>query len=270
MHAEQHHHHSDQGCHEPQASDAQNRGPAWFYGYCHDTGQMRMMNYPDYVNNMQTTYSNLYSGTASMAQPYIDMLQGRTPSTGSTGSQSGRSRERESHHHGDCGCGCGHGHDHHDCHCACCVRCADALEYSRCGEVRQIPVTFENDTRRERDVKLQLGAFATESGKELGWQATLSESEFKLPPCGEKTVVLTVPVDCGKIGTQGATNPVGTTATAPPADTQTPAPAAVDRCMVAYATLRAEGCTIRPLVIAVAVLPNDCGAYHAGCQCGCC
>ena len=27
----------------------------------------------------------------------------------------------------------------------------------------------------------------------------------------------------------------------------------------------ADGCIIRPLVIAVAVLPNDCGAHHAGC-----
>ena len=134
---------------------------------------------------------------------------------------------------------------------SCCVRCADALEYARCGEVRRIPVTFDNDTRREREVKLQLGAFATDGGKELGWQAELSETEFKLSPCGEKTVILTVTIDCGKVG-----------------DTRTPA--TVDSCKVGYATLRAEGCIVRPLVIAVAVLPNDCGAHHAGCQCGCC
>jgi hypothetical protein len=102
-----------------------------------------------------------------------------------------------------------------------------------------------------------LGAFATESGKELGWHATLSEHEFKLPPCGEKTVLVTVTVDCAKLERT-------------PGDTERSTPAAVDSCVVAYATLRAEGCTIRPLVIAVAVLPNDCGAHHAGCQCGCC
>jgi hypothetical protein len=264
MHAERHHHHSHHGCHEA-PSYSQSRGPAWFYGYCHDTGKMRMMDYPDYVTNMQTTYSNLYSGAASTVQPYIDMMQGRAPSGAS---QTARSREYEGgRHHGDCGCGHHHEHDcgcrcwhdhEHDCHCSCCIRCADALEYARCGEMRLIPVTFDNDTRRERDVKLQLGAFATDSGQELGWQASLSESEFKLPPCGEKTVLLTVNVDCGKIGSvRGQTS-----------DTQSSA--TVDSCKVAYATLRAEGCTIRPLVIAVAVLPNDCGAHHAGCQCGCC
>jgi hypothetical protein len=39
---------------------------------------------------------------------------------------------------------------------------------------------------------------------------------------------------------------------------------------VAYATLRAEGCLVRPVVIAVAVLPDDCDAYRRPCGCGCC
>jgi hypothetical protein len=34
--------------------------------------------------------------------------------------------------------------------------------------------------------------------------------------------------------------------------------------------VRAEGCLVRPLVVAVAVLPNDCGAHRSGCSCGCC
>lgn len=256
MHAERHHHHSH-GCHE--GSSGQSRGPAWLYGYCHDTGKMRMMDYPDYVNNIQTTYSNLYSGATSAVQPYLDMMQGKVP-WGATQAQS--SHQHEWHHHRhehDCGCGCGCGekreHECHDCHCSCCIRCADAVEYARCGEVRRIPITFDNDTRRDRDVKLELGAFATGSGKELGWHATLSESEFKLGPCGEKTVLLTVPVDCRKI------------VPGEPSDRE---PTTVESCTVAYATLRAEGCMIRPLVIAVAVLPNDCAAHHAGCQCGCC
>ncbi|MGA3087871.1 MAG: hypothetical protein ABSD75_04620 [Terriglobales bacterium] len=253
MHAEQHHRHTHPGCHESQAGYAQSRGPAWFYGYCHDTGKMRMMDYPDYMNNMQTAYSNLYSGGASVAQPYLDMMQGRVPASGFP---SGPNYQRDRGRHGGCGCGCDCGQECHDCHCSCCVRCADVLEYTRCGEVRQIPVTFENETRRERDVKLQLGAFATEGGKELGWHATLSESEFKLPPCGEKTVLVSVTVDCEKLAGR-------------PLDRQVPAPA-VHSCVVAYATLSAEGCTICPLVIAVAVLPNDCGAYHAGCGHCCC
>lgn len=122
-------------------------------------------------------------------------------------------------------------------------------------------MTFENDTRRERDVKLQLGSFASESGQDLGWKATLSESEFKLPTCGRKTVLLSVPAECGSSGVTGTP---GST------DSQAPVSASVDSCKVAYATLRAEGRLIRPLVIAVAVLPNDCGAHHADCGCGCC
>ena len=237
------HHHSHHGCHE----GAPSRGPAWFYGYCHETGRMRMMDYPDYAKNVQTGYSNMLSGVPSAYQPYLDMLQ--------SGFVAG-SRP----HDRTCRC-CGRRHEHeHDCHCSCCIRCADAVEYVRCGDRRQIPITLDNDTRRERDVTLQLGAFATESGKELGWQATLSETQFKLPPCGEKTILLTVPVDCSGIGS------VGTAA----AGEREGAPTTVDRCQVAYATLRAEGCMVRPLVIAVAVLPNDCGAHRAGCQCGCC
>jgi hypothetical protein len=256
MHAERHQHHSHHGCHESQGGSS--RGPAWLYGYCHDTGKMRMMDYPDYVSNMQTTYSNLYSSAASTAQPYVDMMQGRAPSTGYQ-RDPGPEHEGHHHHHKDCDCGCGHReHECHDCHCSCCIKCADVVEYARCGEVRQIPVTFDNDTRREREVKLHLGAFVTDSGHEVGWHAALSEGEFKLPPCGEKTVLITVTVDCAKAA---ATNPAG-------AEGQRSG--SVDSCKVAYATLRAEGCMVRPLIIAVAVLPNDCGAHRAGCQCGCC
>jgi hypothetical protein len=236
-------HHSHHGCHEGQ----QSRGPAWFYGYCHESGRMRMMDYPDYVQNVQTGFSNFFGGMASTYQPYIDVLQGRA---------GGGHR----YHDKSCGCCGGHHREEHDCHCSCCIRCADAVEFVRCGDLRRIPITLDNDTRRERDVRLELGAFATESGKELGWHAALSETQFKLAPCAERTILLTVSVDCSKFGT------------APPAsgDRQPEAPATVDRCQVAYATLRAEGCLVRPLVIAVAVLPNDCGAYRAGCLCGCC
>lgn len=228
----------------------QGRGPAVFYGYCHDTGRMRMMDYPDYVKNVQTGYSNLVNGMTSTYQPYVDAFQGQG------GAATGHHHHRH-HHHDECGCCHEHHREEHDCHCSCCIRCADAVEYVRCGDVRQIPITLDNDTRREREVKLELGAFATDSGKELGWEAKLSETQFKLGPCGERTVVLTVRVDCSKFGTPAQGDQ--------PRETPN-----VDRCRVAYATLRAEGCLICPLVIAVAVLPNDCGAFRADCLCGCC
>ncbi|MEN3335731.1 MAG: hypothetical protein V7641_5096 [Blastocatellia bacterium] len=221
-----------------------------FYGYCHETGRLRMMDLPDYVDNTQTAYSNMVSGMSSMYQPYMDMLQGNVP-------QGPAASHKHHGHHDDCGC---QSHEHgHDCHCSCCIRCADVVEYARCGEVRMIPVTFENDTRRDRDVKLELSPFVTEGGKEL-WQGAISEPSFKLPPCGEKTVLVKVQVNCSNFDQSAA----GAT------EEQGRLPATVDSCKVAYATLRADGCMIRPLVIALAVLPNDCGAHHAGCQCGCC
>jgi len=247
-----------------------------------------MMNYPDYVSNMQTGLSNMYTGATPAMQPMIDAMTSmmRGPSA----------PPQRGHRHGhDCGCGCHeheghehgcHHHDHdrhhhdHDCHhehhCHCFIRCADMVEFARCGEVRRIPITFDNDTRRERDVKLQLGPFATESGKEVGWVAAVSETEFKLSPCGEKTVVLSVAVDCAKFQpapapgtTATGTTAAGTVTNVPPA-AEVPPAATVDRCTVAYATLRAEGCSIRPLVIALAVLPESCGAHEANCGCGCC
>ncbi len=232
------HRHSHHGC------EGQSRGPEVFYGYCHETNRMRMMDYTDYMNNLQTGYSNLYSNPAASMQPFVNALSGMMGSPGSYSAPR--------HKHG-CDCGC---HEH-DCGCSCCIRCADVVEYARCGEVRRIPITFDNDTRRERAVTLQLGNFATESGLDPGWQASLSSTQFTLPPCGETTVLVSVTVDCSKLG--GASSTPGN-------DRQ---PTTVDGCKVVYATLRAEGCTIRPVVIAVAVLPEHCGAHHAGCGCCC-
>lgn len=237
-HHSSHHHHHGGG---------QSRGPEVFYGYCHDTKRMRMMDYNDYVNNSQTAYSNFYKDPASAMQPYIDSMTSAMRGTA------------PAYHHGHgCGCGC---HDRHHCNCDCCIQCADAVEYARCGEVRRIPITFENDTRRERPVKLQISGFSTESGQDVGWQASLSETEFTLAPCGHHTVLVTVNVDCSKIGTQTGTSPVGT------AEGRQPT---VDSCKVVYAKLSGDGCFIRPLVLAVAVLPTNCGDHRAGCQCSCC
>jgi hypothetical protein len=250
--------------HDLGAARGQGRGPAVFYGYCHESGQMRMMDLPDFVDNTQTTYSNMVSGMSSVYQPYMDMLQGSAQQA----RPAGQRQRRHQGHHDDCGCRSHCCEQEHDCHCSCCIRCADVVEYARCEELRLIPVTFENDTRRERDVKLELGPFVTEDGREL-WRGDVSEPSFKLPPCGEKTILIRVLVNCGSLAAQppgGAGGPNDPPATVPPRNER----AAVDSCKVAYATLRAEGCIIRPLVIAVAVLPNDCGAHRAGCQCGCC
>ena len=216
------------------------RGPAIFYGYCSETGRMRMMDLPDYAENIRKTYSDMYQNVAKTTQSWFETAQPWTPS--------GRR-----YPHDPC---C---EPQKDCHCTCCIRDADAVEYTRCGEVRIIPLTFENNTRRERNVTLQLNPFATSSGRELNWETSLSPTEFQLLPCGEKTVLLTVTVDCRMLAENQDTKRKATDRSV-----------SVDECKVAYATIRAEGCLIRPLVVAVAVLPNDCGAHRAKCQCECC
>jgi hypothetical protein len=134
---------------------------------------------------------------------------------------------------------------------------ADVLVHARCNETRRIPVTFENDTRREKPVKLTLEKFVSAGGKDVGWNGQLSETEFTLKPCDEHTVIVTVQVKCD----------VGGGSTDKPNDARR---GTLDRCEVGYATLRAEGCLVRPVVIAVAVLPDDCDAYRRPCSCGCC
>lgn len=243
MHSHHHHHQSSGDSTAPQA----------FYGYCHDSGRMRMMTLPDYVSNVQTGYSNLYNNPMSALQNMMSLMQSTgspAPSTPSWPATGGAVQWRK---RGDCGCHERGERDcncHEDCGCDCCIRCADTVEFARCGETRRIPITFDNDTRRERAVKLELGPFLGENGQPMNWQAALSETEFTLGPCGEKTVLLTVTIECGS-KREGANQ-------------------GVDACKVGYATVRAEGCVVRPLVVAVAVLPDHCGAHRIGCLCGCC
>jgi hypothetical protein len=231
---------------------AASRDPEIFYGYCHDTGQMRMMNYADFMGNLQTGYSNLYNNPASAMMPMVNSLSAMMQ-RGAT-HQHGHHGHHHHKHQLECGCGCGCRED--DCGCDCCISCADVVQYARCGEIRRIPLVFDNDTRRERDVTLQLGNFATEGGLDVGWKTGISPKEFKLAPCGHTTVVLSVEVDCSKL------------IVAPHEPDQRSSD--LESCKVAYATLRAEGCTICPLVIAVAVLPERCEAHHMNCLCGCC
>jgi hypothetical protein len=227
-----------------------NRGPEIYYGYCGRTRRYRMMDLPEYMSNLQQGMTRLMSDPASL---YQEIARGYSM----PGASSSGVRTRTEH---DCHCGCGCRGDC-DCHCECCVCDADVLVHARCNETRRIPVTFENDTRREKPVKLTLEKFVSAGGKDLGWNGQLSQAEFTLKPCDEQTVIVTVQVKCDSLG--GGT----------PGTTDNPnnvRRGTIDRCEVGYATLRAEGCLVRPVVIAVAVLPDDCDAYRRPCSCGCC
>jgi hypothetical protein len=231
----------------------QDRGPSIYYGYCHQTRRYRMMDLPDFATNMQQGMSRLMTEPQAV---YQDMIRGYTAP--------GRTHDDR--------CGCRDGHSS-DCHCECCVSDADVLVHARCGEVRRIPVTFENDSRRERQVKLELETFVTAGGRELKWVTQLSDTEFTLKPCDEKTVIVSVLVRCDAF--TGGQTPNAPTPTNGSLDVNRQAATAndlgsVDRCEVAYATLRADGCSVRPTVLGVAVLPDDCDGYRRPCSCGCC
>jgi hypothetical protein len=229
------------------------RGPEIYYGYCGRTRRYRMMDLPDYMSNMQQGMTRWMSDPVAM---YQEISRGYSM-PGAVRPSGVRSRTE---HEGDCGCGC---RGNCDCHCECCVCDADVLVHARCNETRRIPVTFENDTRREKPVTLTLEKFVTAGGKDVGWSGQLSESAFTLGPCDEHTVIVTVQVKCDTFS--GGTQPPGTTD-----NPNNVRGGTLDRCEVAYATLRAEGCLVRPVVLAVAVLPDDCDAYRRPCSCGCC
>ena len=262
-----------QGSYDDFTRSRSDRGPAIYYGYCGCTGRYRMMDLPEYMSNMQQGMSRWMSDAQTMYQDISRGYYGR----GQTGGQTGV-HTRAQH---DCGCGCRDCRSG-DCHCECCVCDADVLVHGRCGELRRIPVTFENDSRRERQVKLELEKFMTAGGRDLGWPAQLSETEFTLRPCDEHTVhrrgadpMRDQGLDDRHDRHQAELSPsrgrdLGRGAGGRGDDARYANWRSVDRCEVAYARLRADGCLVRPAVLAVAVLPDDCDAYRSPCGCGCC
>jgi hypothetical protein len=297
-----------------QRSSATSRGPAMYFGYCHRSKRYRMMDLPDYMSNTQEGMQRLMNDGAAAYQGAMtayDIVPGYQGASG-TGTE-----EMLRYRQGDCGCG--GQHRECGCHCECCVSDADVLVHARCGELRRIPLTFDNETRRDRPVTLELGKFLTHGGKDLGWTAQLSETQFTLHPCDEHTLSLLVAIRCktddtsttlnnqnnpttNVPGTANTPSATGAPATGAPA-TGAPATGApanvdkqatinrdafnrdtlgldlaaidarlgrVDKCQVGYATIRAEGCLTRPIVVAIAVLPEDCDSFRHPCGCGCC
>lgn len=262
---------------------ASNPGPAMFVGFCRNSRQFRMMDLPDFMTNMQAGMSQMMTDAPSMMQRMWSGGGGMATvgapwsTRGDCGCGGGGTSRR-----GDgCGCGCGNRHDC-TCHCECCVCDADVLVHARCGELRRIPLTFENDTRRDKPVVLTLEKFVSAGGRDLGWAARLSETQFTLHPCDEHTVSLLVQIKCasdtpatptptpGNNPNTPGTIPGASASNANAVGTRDDLFGSVDRCEVAYATIRAEGCLTRPVVVAVAVLPDDCDAFRSPCGCGCC
>jgi hypothetical protein len=203
-------------------------------------------------------------------------------------------RRRHTHGHGHrhkhhCDCGCHEGDCdgccRDDCHCRCCITDADLVVHARLGEMRVVPLTIENPRRRERQVKLELSDFTTRSGSPADVRAqVLPPTEFTLAPCSEREVVIGVQVRLksesekqpGGVANRKAFDmEAGIAGMAAGAQATVEQPQRVrlpdvEHCEVYYADLRAEGCDLRPVRIAVVVLPRDCDAHPIDCGCGCC
>jgi hypothetical protein len=153
---------------------------------------------------------------------------------------------------------------------------ADLLVYARLGERRVVPISVENTRRRERDLQISLSSFTTASGKSSGVRGRLlPPTDFTVAPCEEREVTLLLaatgaPGDEDKRDVVENFRPsVEEGEFAPEAGREERLPD-VEECEVAYADLRVVGCDVRPVRIAVAVLPRDCVSYSVACGCGCC
>lgn len=151
--------------------------------------------------------------------------------------------------HSDCDDRCGHD----DCSCRCCVADSDLLVEARVGETRIVPIRIENHWRRERAIELELSSWTHVDGATVTGQLTTPTS-FTLAPCGEAQAILSIQIAGGTPNAAGTVDRLGD----------------VKDCQVAYADLRVKGCDIRPIRIAVALLPRSCDAYVVDCRCGCC
>ena len=206
---------------------------------------------------MFTAVSTLASSMAEAVDIFIGDLATSAPEIGRRRHR--RSLFNRSHRH-HCGCeeerckGC----SSCSCHCDCCVGDVDLVVYARFGEQRVVPIRIENARSRERDIRLELSEFSSKGGADSPIGGRLvGDAEFTLGPCEERDVIITVNV----AGTDTGDNKrVADRREVPD----------VDDCLVAIADLRIEGCDNRPVRIAVAVLPRDCGHYTVECGCGCC
>jgi hypothetical protein len=189
-------------------------------------------------------------------------------------------------HHGCEKCGgrhhdcdeCGDRH-HRDCRCDCCIVDADIIVYARCGELRVIPIEITNDTRKVREnVEVDVSDVRTSGGRVLPWATVLRPTgPLTLEPCSTTKLELGVHIVCGErkeepqaqTGRGAAAKEAAKDLVTRLIDERDAFPD-VDRCEVGYATVRVGGCLVRPIVVAIAVLPNECDTYRAGCSCSCC
>jgi hypothetical protein len=237
--------------------------------------------YNAYYAPMMENLARLWGGTASpWTVPTGGSREAWPGMPGWPGSRTHKPGHRHSH---DCGCDEGECDGCHadNCHCHCCVHDADLVVQARLGERRVVPLTIENPRRRERQIRLELGNWTTRSGSPADVKGRLlPPAEFTLGPCEEREVILLVEADI-KAGTnqppgaaerdvsQSSTGLSAAAEASAANDNRRQVPD-VEDCEVYYADLRVEGCDMRPMRIALVLLPRDCAAHPIDCGCGCC
>ena len=151
-----------------------------------------------------------------------------------------------------------------ECECRCCIGDADLVVYARLFERRIVPITLVNERRREKQIHLELSEFKTRGGDTLGIKAAiLPPHDFTLAPCGEQAIILVIDSLPGDPAGGDAASHLSTNAAERHLKD-------VDECKVLYADLRVEGCDVRPVRIALALLPRDCADFEIECGCDCC
>jgi hypothetical protein len=155
---------------------------------------------------------------------------------------------RPEHRRRSCECDC------EDDTCRCCIGKADVVIYAYPGERRIIPLVIENKNRREREVKMELCSFEASRKASIEVSGALvGDAEVSIEACGEHEFLVVV-----QIGSAAS-------------DLRKTKRVDVDGgCQVFYADLRVTGCDVRPVRIALAVLPYDCDQHPIDCACGCC
>lgn len=160
-----------------------------------------------------------------------------------------------------CEGGCEHGlHDcdHDRCACRCCICDADLVVYARPGERRLVPIAIDNVRQRDRQIRLELSTFSGQQGASQVSASILGEQEFTLRACDEHITILAI--EGGSVGQEPGES----------ATQERPIETGRGECEVVYGDLRIEGCDIRPVRIAVALLPFGCDAHEVRCDCCCC
>ncbi|MDT5066637.1 MAG: hypothetical protein QOK02_2792 [Mycobacterium sp.] len=264
-----------------------------YWGWSHQNQRLEMMDLPAYIDSLRQTYDAALQDMSDRLQS-LTTLFGASPSAyrqqggGHHGHDhhGGHHHEHDHHehdhhghdHHGhdrdDCGCGCGGEcgggcKDEHDCGCDCCINDADVIVYAHCGEIRVVPIEVTNDTRRDREnVTVEISDVRTAGGTVLPWQALINPSgPVTLPACSTTKLELLVHLVCGKTEQPKGKAEGDVLRAAVAQRTET---GDVDGCEVGYVTIRLGGCVVRPIVVAIAVLPDRCDAYRVGCACSCC